>query len=402
MLKICINEMTYEDWLEEYSVKGATLTQLAKHFGVNPTTIINRLEKEGIPRNRCGNKPTLGVSKAALEDAYIVRGLSFASIAKYFECSEASIRRLIDTYRIERRPPPKQVLTREFLVSQLSQGYNAYKISEHTGISVPTVYKYLGRVGLAPTSAPSARTFSSELERGIAEEYERGSSTVELAAKYNVSAGCINSALSRQQVDIRTPQYYQRVLPCMDSLAKMYFEEGLSIQQIADKFGVSKVAVWFKIEHLGLRSKSEALSGSNNGMFEAHHSKKARSKMSKAYLEGVREYPSGNHSSWGAVIETPHQGQKRTRSGWETLVAEYFWGRGIDYYYEPETFALTSSKGVDISYLPDFYLPGEDLYIEIKGYNWRASLDKVRLFREQTGNSIDVWRKADLQKLGIL
>lgn len=400
MLPAEINDMTYESWVEAYYHNGATLAQLAEHFGVHPTTIIKRLDKEGISRNKCGKKPTLGISKEQLVSLYADQALSFSCIARELGCSERSVRRLVDQYGIKRRPTPRQVLTEGFLAAKLSAGSTAYSISKDTGISVPTIYRYLSRFGLFEGD-PRLRTLSGQTELEVVSGYLQGRTTAELGAQYSVSFNCINAVLSRNQVPIRTAQDYQRVLPPVESLLEMYFEEGLSIQQIATAYGVTKYAVWNQIGDVGLRSKSEALLGERNGMYGAKHSEATRSSMAKAYVDGTRECMVGKYFRSGH-IKTPHQGVKRTRSSWETLVAEYFLRGGTDFYYEPEVFELLSSSGVVISYLPDFYLPADELYIEVKGFDWHGRLDKVQLFVEQTGNNIEVWRQDDLQHLGIL
>lgn len=51
------------------------------------------------------------------------------------------------------------------------------------------------------------------------------------------------------------------------------------------------------------------------------------------------------------------------RSRWEANVARIFVFLGVEYEYEKHRFLLE-----DCSYCPDFYIPKENLYIEVKGY----------------------------------
>jgi hypothetical protein len=51
------------------------------------------------------------------------------------------------------------------------------------------------------------------------------------------------------------------------------------------------------------------------------------------------------------------------RSSWEVRVAKAFDALGIAWVYEPRRFFLGRR-----SYLPDFYLPTEDTWWEVKGY----------------------------------
>ena len=61
------------------------------------------------------------------------------------------------------------------------------------------------------------------------------------------------------------------------------------------------------------------------------------------------------------AIETEYNGYK-FRSRLEARWAVFFDAAGIKYEYEPEGFELTDGT----RYLPDFYLPDEDMYVEVK------------------------------------
>lgn len=62
------------------------------------------------------------------------------------------------------------------------------------------------------------------------------------------------------------------------------------------------------------------------------------------------------------AIETVYNGY-RFRSRLEARWAVFFDALGIEYEYEPEGFELPSGN----RYLPDFYLPDDDVWVEIKG-----------------------------------
>lgn len=61
------------------------------------------------------------------------------------------------------------------------------------------------------------------------------------------------------------------------------------------------------------------------------------------------------------------------RSRWEVLVAKLLLYSGIEFKYEPRRFFLSPK----VSYLPDFYIPELQAYIEVKG--WLLDKDKVKI-----------------------
>jgi hypothetical protein len=70
------------------------------------------------------------------------------------------------------------------------------------------------------------------------------------------------------------------------------------------------------------------------------------------------------------------------RSNWEIELAELLHELGIEFEYEPERFYFRAEKE---SYLPDFYLPEYNTWIEVKGYMDKKSLRRVKLFKKYYG-----------------
>ncbi|PEZ87921.1 hypothetical protein CN376_22845 [Bacillus cereus] len=88
----------------------------------------------------------------------------------------------------------------------------------------------------------------------------------------------------------------------------------------------------------------------------------------KAYKNGLRFY-----SEKEAMM---------FRSTWEVELAELLTSLGIIYEYEPQRFYY---KDHCESYLPDYYLPEYDTFIEVKGYMDKRSLKRCNLFRKYQG-----------------
>ena len=70
------------------------------------------------------------------------------------------------------------------------------------------------------------------------------------------------------------------------------------------------------------------------------------------------------------------------RSNWEIEIAELLHELGIEFEYEPERFYFRAEGE---SYLPDFYLPEYNVWIEVKGYMDKKSLKRVKLFKKYYG-----------------
>lgn len=109
---------------------------------------------------------------------------------------------------------------------------------------------------------------------------------------------------------------------------------------------------------------------------ESHIGKKlteeAKQKMSESMKEGFRT----------GRLKPPKHGRGRTgiredlnqyfRSNWEANLARMFNFNRIKWLFEPQRFDLG-----ECTYLPDFYLPAKDLWIEVKG--WIKDKDKKKV-----------------------
>ncbi|MCC7118506.1 MAG: DNA polymerase III subunit alpha [Anaerolineales bacterium] len=71
------------------------------------------------------------------------------------------------------------------------------------------------------------------------------------------------------------------------------------------------------------------------------------------------------------------------RSSWEADMARVFRHLGWKYQYESQTFELVKDNGITITYTPDFYVPEQNTFYEIKGWMDDVSAEKIALFNEQ-------------------
>ncbi|MCL5407358.1 MAG: DNA polymerase III subunit alpha [Patescibacteria group bacterium] len=71
------------------------------------------------------------------------------------------------------------------------------------------------------------------------------------------------------------------------------------------------------------------------------------------------------------------------RSSWEADFARILQFHRINYQYEPKTFHLIKNNGEVLNYTPDFYVPSENTFYEIKGWLHNLDAEKIKLFQEQ-------------------
>lgn len=120
-----------------------------------------------------------------------------------------------------------------------------------------------------------------------------------------------------------------------------------------------------------------------------------------------------SHGDW---YKTPNQGIKFLRSQWEIKYAKYLDSQNIPWYYEFKGFSMNVGKesiyapnGKDTTYHPDFWLPDQNKFVEVKGRNnyesWNNN-DDPKLKSDKFRNDFkeynyEVLFRDDLIKLGF-
>ncbi len=148
------------------------------------------------------------------------------------------------------------------------------------------------------------------------------------------------------------------------------------------------------------------LSGKNNPFYGQKHTEEDKFKMRIPHLSsrGKHHPRFGKSPSHGLKIfphQTPLQGLIMMHR-WDRLLAKYYDSQNILYLYEPDNFEMIID-GKEMSYTPDFLLPIQNKFIEVKG--WMRPLAKLKCdkFREEWSHCFDyeVLMQSDLKSLGI-
>lgn len=102
-------------------------------------------------------------------------------------------------------------------------------------------------------------------------------------------------------------------------------------------------------------------------------------------------------TSKGGWYKSKNNGKIWLRSSYELALAKYYDEQNIIWFYEYKKFKLSNEK----TYYPDFYLPIENRYVEVKGYMRPDAKIKIDMFKkEYISIKLDIYYYDDLIKLG--
>jgi hypothetical protein len=145
-----------------------------------------------------------------------------------------------------------------------------------------------------------------------------------------------------------------------------------------NKINSEKIKEYYKNNPKAGKEISNRQYGKNNNRY---------GKISPNSGHGIRSY-----------YPSPFQGEVCFRSSYELAYAQYLDSQKILWMYELETFELSG----DMTYTPDFFLPKQEKFVEIKGYMSEKSKLKTEKFKEEYPWELDILFRKDLRQLKIV
>jgi len=154
-----------------------------------------------------------------------------------------------------------------------------------------------------------------------------------------------------------------------------YVNKKRSMRSIYKELNTTRSAV-LKV----LKSNNILIKNCNEVNIGRKNTQKTKAKMSATASQQIINNVRSSHSN-GILCKckTPNQGVVTVRSSWERDYINYLTNQNIDFFYENKVFKLKNGK----SYIPDFYLPKTNEYIEIKGYLSPKQEEKYNEFKQE-------------------
>ena len=88
--------------------------------------------------------------------------------------------------------------------------------------------------------------------------YQSGMTLIQLAEKYGVSKSTVRERLKENEVKIRSSRSMKRIdLPIEEIISE--YQSGLSINKLADKYGVNFNTIWRRIKENGVKIRSNKI-----------------------------------------------------------------------------------------------------------------------------------------------
>ena len=308
---------------------------------------------------------------------------TLVELSNYFNVHRDTIKKRLKEYNISSRTElPKNIVTKMYL----EEGYSQLEIARHFGVSIDTVVNRLKKWCVNKIKKTDL------LRDKIIKMYREENCTQnEIAKHFNIGRVTIYRKLKEWNVKNLNSRKSKTKKISKDVLYNLYWDEKKSMRQIAEIFRCSHPVISRRMKEYNIqeRTPSEVRSGRIT-------TAETRKKLSESFFNGMRKVPINNSRGKGDYYNTPNQGRKWMRSGWERKVADYLTKQNVDWYYEYKWLRL----GEKTHYLPDFFIPVENKYIEVKGWKTEKTMKKYRLAKKKY--NIELWDHDKLIELNVL
>lgn len=224
---------------EMHNARGLTYRQMASFYGVGLATIRRWMDEQSVPRMRSGNRPAelasverKRPSKAELERLY-AEGLTQKEIAEKLGFSNSTINTMFREHGIATRPGTR----------------NTVDITSHE-------YEFVGADIAEPP--PAKRRTKPDRETMIRLYHDEELDLAQIGERYGYSARGMAKIMDRYGIERRPKGWLPPTEPTRETLTRLTHEEGLTDAAIAERYGITKAAVWARRKRYGIASRDAA------------------------------------------------------------------------------------------------------------------------------------------------
>lgn len=221
--------------------------------------------------------------------------------------------------------------------------------------------------------------WSNEEEEILIQEYKNGTSISIIAKKLNKTPSAIRAKAHDMNITDKSKYYTQEQINFI-----IKNKDVLTYKDMATILGKTEANLCRKMKELGLTKKKL-----NSKAWEKMTPEKIQQRTLKQRTTKIKNGTLNPMVNQKNPYSRTKSGKRKDldniffRSAWEANIARYYNYIGIKWEYEPKTFIFDNVTRGSVSYTPDFYLPEEDKWIEVKGWMDSKSKTKLKRFARQ-------------------
>lgn len=223
------------------------------------------------------------------------------------------------------------------------------------------------------------KTWSSKEEKILIEGYKNKIDIKEIAKKLNKTPSSIKAKAHDLGIANKDKYYTEEQINFIkDNSSKLTYKE------LSNVLGKDEANICRKMKELGIekvKMNSKAWEKMTPSKIKERTLKQRETKIINGTLNPMVNQKNPYSRTKGGKRKDLNN--IYFRSAWEANIARYYNFVGIEWQFEPKTFIFHNITRGSVSYTPDFYLPKEDKWIEVKGWMDGKSKTKLKRFKQQ-------------------
>lgn len=223
------------------------------------------------------------------------------------------------------------------------------------------------------------KTWSNEEEQILIEGYKNKIDIKEIAKKLNKTPSSIKAKAHDLGIANKDRYYTEEQINFIkDNSNKLTYEE------LSNALGKNEANICRKMKELGIekvKMNSKAWGKMTPSKIKERNLKQRETKIINGTLNPMIHQKNPYSRAKGG--KRKDLDNIYFRSAWESNIARYYNFIGVKWEFEPKTFIFKDIKRGSVSYTPDFYLPEEDKWVEVKGWMDGKSKTKLKRFKQQ-------------------
>lgn len=144
------------------------------------------------------------------------------------------------------------------VIEMYDGGMSVESIAAETGLSKPTVYRYLG--DLAVTKEPTGWDQAVASQAEILEEYKEGVSITEIASRHSTTRYCVEKLLLQEDAEGITREVRSASRETRETLIVKNYLGGARIVDIAVQFGIGQSHIYTILARHGVKPERKGAS----------------------------------------------------------------------------------------------------------------------------------------------
>lgn len=236
-----------EELARLYYQEGLSCPEIGARYGVSDTTVSNRMREYGMERR----SNYIAIPKETLEQLYYEEGLNQKEIAERLGLSDSKVRHQMQEYGLNARGKLVDIPQEEVARLYYEEGLTQEQIGEIYGVSFSGISQRMRKWGMETRTQSD---YKIEIQKELLEElyYNQRLTLKQIAEIFGVTDGTVANRMKEYGMKRRKHSDYTYIDIPKEELCQLYVEYQMTVSSIAEIYGCAVSSVYKRLAEHGI------------------------------------------------------------------------------------------------------------------------------------------------------